>query len=307
MKKLTYLVSAIAAGLVSSAHADISVSGSGSVAYQSSGSDNNLHNGGSVNFAMSTTAASGMTVSMAGNIENTTTSGGPAGAVDGFDNLTFATGGVTITVGHDIGLPDGVGEVGGLVSDLTALNSNAITSTTGIYDDEGAGVSLSTSFGSAAVSLYYVADSTPTASGDIDGAADTGSGIKLSTSFGDVAVTAGYAAYSDASRDDTESGVSASYVTSAGTITAGYTASTGTSDGNSVGVKYAMDLDADTAIAFGYQDHQVGSNSGRATDVTLSRSLGGGVSVYAEMRSTSGDTGTSGNASTMSIGTSVAF
>jgi collagen type VII alpha len=305
MKKLTYLVSAVVAGLFTSAHADVSVSGSASVVYQSAGSDTNLHNGGAVSFGLSTTTASGMTVSTSAGITNSTTSGS-AGAVTGWDNLTFATGGVTLNVGNDIGLPDGVGEVGGLVGDTAAVGSAGITSTTGLTDDEGTGISLSTSLGSAGLSVYYVADSAPGATGDIDGATGTGSGVKITTAVGDVGLTVAYAAHSDTGVDDTETGASASYATGMGTISVGYTTSTGANDGNSVGVAYSMDLDADTSLGIGYQTHDVNSNSGRATDVTISRSLGGGMSVFGELRSTSGDTGTGEN-STMAIGTSVSF
>ena len=305
MKKLTYLISAIAAGLFSSAHADVSVSGSGSVVYQSAGSDANLHNGGAVSFGLSTTTASGMTVSTSAGITNSTTSGS-AGAVTGWDNLAFATGGVTLTVGKDIGLPDGVGEVGGLVSDTTAVGSASITSTTGLTDDEGAGISISTSLGAAGLSIFYVADSAPAAVGDIDGATGTGSGISITTAVGDVGLTVAYAAHSDTGVDDTETAAAASYAMGAGTISAGYTTSTGTNDGNSFGVAYSMSLDADTSLGIGYQSHDVNSNSGRATDVTISRAMGGGMSVFAEIRSTSGDTD-AGENSTMAVGTSVSF
>jgi len=305
MKKLTYLISAIAAGLFSSAHAEVSVSGSASVVYQSAGSDTNLHNGGAVSFGLSTTTASGMTVSTSAGITNSTTSGS-AGAVTGWDNLTFATGGVTLTVGKDIGLPDGVGEVGGLVGDTAAVGSAGITSTTGLTDDEGAGISLTTSLGGAGLSVYYVADSAPGATGDIDGATGTGSGVSITTSVGDVGLTVAYASHTDTGIDDTETAASASYAMGAGTISAGYTTSTGTNDGNSFGVAYSMSLDADTSLGIGYQSHDVNSNSGRATDVTISRAMGGGMSVFAEMRSTSGDTN-AGENSTMAIGTSVSF
>lgn len=307
MKKLTYLISAIAAGLFSSAHAEVSVSGSASVVYQSAGSDTNIHNGGAVSFGLSTTTASGMTVSTSAGITNSTTSG--TGAVTGWDNLTFATGGVTLTVGNDIGLPDGVGEVGGLVGDVAAVGSAGITSTTGLTDDEGTGISLTTSLGGAGLSVYYVADSSPssdTGIGDIDGATGTGSGVKITTAVGDVGLTVAYAAHSDTGIDDTETAASASYAMGAGTISAGYTTSTGANDGNSFGVAYSMSLDADTSLGIGYQSHDVNSNSGRATDVTISRAMGGGMSVFAELRSTSGDTD-AGENSTMAIGTSVSF
>jgi len=306
MKKLTYLISAIAAGLFSSAHADVTVSGSMGVAYQSAGADTDLHSGGAVSFGLSATTASGMTISSGAGITNSIT--GSAAAVTGFKNLTFATGGVTLSVGSDIDLPDGVGEVGGLASDLAVLGSAAITSTTGLTDDEGAGVSVSTSLGDAALSVYYVADSSldGAGTGDIDGATGTGTGVKISTAVGQVGVTAAYSSHSNTGVDDTETAAAVSYAMGAGTISAGYTTSTGAKDGNSIGVAYSMSLDADTSLGIGYQSHNVNSNSGRATDVTISRAMGGGMSVFAELRSTSGDTD-AGENSTMAIGTSVSF
>jgi hypothetical protein len=306
MKKLTYLVSAIAAGLFSSAHADISVSGSASVAYQAAGSDTNLHNGGAISFGLSTTTDSGLAVSTSAGMTLSTTSA-TGGSVTGWDNITFATGGVTLTVGNDVGVPDGTGDVGGLVGDVAAVNNQGMNSTVGLTDDEGTGVSLSTSLGGAALSLAYVADSAPGATGDIDGATGTGSGVSISTTVGSVAVSASYTSHSDTGVDDTETGISASYASSMGTLTAGYETSTGANDGNGFGVAYSMSLDSATSLGIGYSSMDVNSESARQTDVTISRSLGGGMSVFAEMRSVSGDTGATGEASTMALGTSVSF
>ena len=333
MKKLTYLVSALAAVFgYSAAQADVSVSGSATLAYQSAGSDTNLHNGGSVSFGLSTTTASGMTVSSSAGItlsatatgdgtDNQTASGtstaiteGIEGEVTGFENITFATSGVTLTVGRDVALPDGKGEVGALVSDITALNSKAITNTTGLADDEGAGISFGTSMGDMALTFYYIADNSPNPTkSDIDGASGTQAAILVSTDVGGVGITGAYVSNND-TQEQTETAIAASYTMGAGTLEVGYTASTGGTsgdsdkyEGNSVGVAYSLDLDADTTLAVGYQSHDVNSTTGRATDVTISRSLGGGASVFAEMRSTSGTTGSSGESSVMSIGTSVSF
>jgi hypothetical protein len=305
-------VSAITAGIFTTAQADISVSGSSTIAYQSADSNNNSAHGGAVSFALSTTTDSGMTVSSGAGItlsaSATTTTIGRV--VSGFQNITFATGGTTIVLGNDVGVPDGVGDVGGVVGDIAALNNNGMSKTVAITDDEGTGVSLTTALGTATVGLYYVADSTPsTTNGDIDGAADTGSGAKISTTVGDLGVTLGYATYEDASADDTETGVAVTYAAGGGTISAGYENSTGTNDGNQFGVSYAMTLDA-ASVSIGYSSADVDSTSATQTDVAVSYPLGGGVSVFAEMRSVSGDTGTdtsSTSNSTMAIGSSITF
>ena len=310
MKKLSLLVSAITAGIFTTAQADISVSGSSTIAYQSADSNNNSAHGGAVSFALSTTTDSGMTVSSGAGITLSASSLSASKAVSGFQNITFATGGTTIVLGNDVGLPDGVGDVGGVVGDIAALNNNGMSKTVAITDDEGTGVSLTTALGTATVGLYYVADSTPaTTTGDIDGAADTGSGAKISTTIGDLGVTLGYATYEDASADDTETGIAVTYAAGGGTISAGYENSTGTNDGNQFGVSYAMTLDA-ASVTIGYSSADVDSTSATQTDVAVSYPLGGGVSVFAELRSVSGDTGTdtsSTSNSTMAIGSSITF
>ena len=311
MKKLSLLVSAITAGIFTTAQADISVSGSSTIAYQSADSNNNSAHGGAVSFALSTTTDSGMTVSSGAGITLSASSTGAARTVSGFQNITFATGGTTVVLGNDVGLPDGVGDVGGVVGDIAALNNNGMSSTVGITDDEGTGLSLTTTFGTATVGLYYVADSTPTnkALGDIDGAADTGTGAKFTTTVGDVGVTLGYATYEDASSDDEETGIALTYAAMGGTLSVGYENSTGTNDGNQAGVSYAMTLDSAT-VSIGFSSADMTASSSTQTDVAVSYPLGGGVSVFAEMRSVSGDTGTdtaSTANSTMAIGSSITF
>ena len=64
-----------------------------------------------------------------------------------FQNITFATGGVSITVGNDVGvLMVLVMLVAQLVTSQHQKN-NGMSKTVGITDDEGTGVSLSTTFG----------------------------------------------------------------------------------------------------------------------------------------------------------------
>jgi hypothetical protein len=311
MKKLSLLVSALTAGIFTTAQADITVSGSSVIAYQSADSNNNTAHGGSVSFGLSTTTDSGMTVSSGAGMTLSASDTDGARALTGFQNITFATGGTSITIGNDVGLPDGVGDVGGAVGDIAALNNNGMSKTVGITDDEGTGVSVTTSFGGATVGLYYVADSSPAyvTGGDVDGATDTGTGAKISTTVGDLGVTVGYATHSDTSIDDTETGIAVTYAAMGGTLTAGYETSTGAKDGNQFGIKYAMSLDS-TSVTVGYSSADVDSKSATQTDVAVSYPLGGGVSVFAEMRTVSGDTTTdtsSTSNSTMAIGSSISF
>jgi hypothetical protein len=310
MKKLSLLVSALTAGIFTTAQADISVSGSSVIAYQSADSNNNSAHGGAISFGLSTTTDSGMTVSSGAGMTLSASDTDGARTLTGFQNITFATGGTSITLGNDVGLPDGVGDVGGVVGDIAALNNNGMSKTVGITDDEGTGLSLSTSFSGATVGLQVVVDSSPVVNtGDIDGAADTGAGASFSTAIGDVGVTLGYATYEDGSTDDEETGIAITYAAMGGTLTAGYESSSGANDGTQVGLKYAMALDA-ASVTIGYSSADVNDKSANQTDVAVSYPLGGGVSVFAEMRSVAGDTvadtATKSN-STMAIGTSIAF
>ena len=222
---------------------------------------------------------------------------------------------LSLIVGVGVGLVlvlvfGGVGDVGGAVGSIAIINNNGMSKTVGITDDEGTGISVTTSFGGATVGLYYVADSSPGGnSGDIDGATDTGTGAKISTTMGDLGVTVGYATHSDTSLDDTETGIAVTYAAMGGTLTAGYESSTGAKDGNQFGVKYAMSLDA-ASVTIGYSSADVDSKSATQTDVAVSYPMGGGMSVFAEMRTVSGDTGTDSATtanSTMALGTSIAF
>ena len=308
MKKLSLLVSALTAGIFTTAQADITVSGSSVIAYQSADSDNNSAHGGGISFGLSTTTDSGMTVSSSAGFSLSASGAAQTDrALTGFKNITFATGGTTITVGSDVGVPDGVGDVGGAVGDITALKNKGMTNTVGITDDEGAGVSVSTGFGGATVTLVYVADSgTITNSGNIDGATGTGTGASISTTMGDLGITVGYATHADTNIDDTETGIAVTYAAMGGTLTAGYETSTGAKDGNQFGVKYAMTLDA-ASVTVGYSSADVASTTATQSDVAVSYPMGGGMSVFAEMRSVSGTIGGSGAASTSAIGTSISF
>jgi hypothetical protein len=307
MKKLTYLVSAIATGLFSSAHADVSVSGSASVAYSAAGSTTQLQNYGSIGFGLSTTTSSGMTISAGGGFSRDIAT---ATALTGFDGLTFSTGGVTIEVGNDVALSDAVGDLSDVASSVASQEVSPVTNTASVQTDEGAGVGLTTSFGDASVYLAYVGnggvDGNPEAR--LDNATITGASAKISTTVGALGVTAAYVTVNGGT-DDTETGVAVSYGSSMGTISAGYGSTTGTNDGSLASAAYSLALDADTSVAIGYVTHEVGSTTGSTTEIKLARSLGGGASVFLESVSTNGTVTTSSvnNASGIAVGTSVSF
>ena len=345
MKKLAYLATAIFAGLgfTSTASADVSVSGTSKLAYTAAGSVTKLHTLGTVDFGLSTTTSSGMTISSGASISMSTS--GTAVAT-GWDGLTFATGGATIEIGTDVALADGVGEVQGVHAFDGTLDHSGIDGVSrqvAISDDEGTGIGLSTSFGGASVSLAYVANTGQDgeSSGRIDNATASGSSIKVSTSVGDLGVTVAYVTQDTGSVNNTETAAALSYASDMGTLTVGYGSSGGTYDGTVASASYKMALDGDTSIAVGYAAYDVrngtaqtsysrsnnftsvtvsgdntalitvtpttltaASSSGTAANVSVVRSLGGGASVFADFGTVSGTVGGTGVAGASGLVTS---
>ena len=320
MKKLTYLISAIAAGFTASAHADVSVSGSGSATYISNQANNGIVTiGTDVSFGLSTTTANGMVISTSLALsQDPDADGGPAG--DGGQAISFATGGSTITVG-DVEISDTPGAVGGVVGgvldDNSGLNSDVETA---FDDDDGTGVKLSTAVGGATLTVGYIADLNTNDKANIDATtAETATSAVVSMPMGGFTLTAGIGS----SDTESSSGASIAYAMGGGTLTVGYmqadlTASTTdggdatandlSADGQStvVGATYKMALDADTSLALGYASKKDGdSESVTQTELALSRSLGGGASVFIEMQNLSGDATADGTA--IAFGTSVSF
>jgi hypothetical protein len=341
MKKLTLAISAIAAAFgAASAKADVSVSGSGSAAYiapAGSGADSKLNVGQFVSFGLSTTTASGMTISGGMGLSNTiTTNAGQA--VSGGQSLSFATGGATITIG-DVEAADTPGSVGGVVGgqvgDNGGLNSDVAT---GFADDDGLGVAFSTAVGSSTLSFTYVANDDVDTLGAINAAGSNSlMSAGLTVPMGAYTVSVGVA---DSDTGESSSGASVSAAIGGGTLTVGYsqqtlkeaekdtaavfgfasasatkrsstTAATEgdlTADGDTtvMGATYVMALDADTTISLGMQNAKdADSDSTSQFDASISRALGGGASVFLDIRSLNGDASTKGSA--VAVGTSVSF
>jgi len=321
MKKLTLAISAIAAAFgAASAQADVSVSGSGSAAYiNDAASATKLNVGQFVSFSMSTTTSSGMTVSGGMGLSNTITTDAGQG-VSGGQTLAFATGGATITVG-DVEAADTPGAVGGVVGgqigDNGAFNSKAES---GFADDDGLGFSLSTAVGGSTLSLVYVGNDNVNTLGELNSSTaghDAITSASITMPMGMYTITAGVA---DSDTGESASGASVAAVLGGGTLTVGYSLQTlvdGTSDATTsdlsqdgdttqMGATYAMALDADTSVSIGIQNTKdADSDSTSQFDASVSRALGGGASVFLDIRSLSGDTTQDGSA--IAVGTSVSF
>jgi hypothetical protein len=315
MKKLLIMVSALTAAVFSSAKADVSVSGSAGLHITSGGNvvdgDSNstsgtlFMNGGGVSFAMSTTTAGGMTVSSSGGISLDSNDSDTSKGVSGLASVSFASDGFTFTVGDVDLVGDGTGHVGNVASD--AVDNGGYTATgiaTGVADTEGYGFTATTTVGTASVSLAYLVDTKNTAVNNAESAGgEYGTGLSISLPMGPMTVAVGYSNI-DGTADETSNGVSIAYGIAGGTLSLGYESTDESTDSSTMAAAFSGSLDADTTYAIGYTDGEQGSSASTRTEAKITRSLGGGVSVYAEIQNNDG-TGTSGT--NMSFGTTVAF
>ena len=362
MKKLTYLASAVAAGFSANAVADVSVSGSGSAAYVNDVTgDGNITMGSSVDFGLSTTTANGITISTGLSI-TVDTDGDAAAAVGGGQKLTFASGGATIVVG-DIEIADTPGSVAGVISgstdDVAGFDSDVAD---GFDDDDGMGVSLSTSAAGASIKVSYIFDDDNDSLVNTTDADAAASSFGVTMPVGNMTFAAGIA---DSDSGESASGASVSAAIGGGTVQIGYsnqtmiadpsagvtTGFTTTFDSNSAGTSantansisgtllaatdstsvavvgtesamdaasagdttvwsaaYSMALDADTSFSTSYKNAKdADGDSINQFEMSISRSLGGGASVYIDMANLNGDVDGSTDGTAFGFGTSVAF
>jgi hypothetical protein len=324
MKKLIIALSAIAAavGFTTSAQADISVSGSSNVAYLSTsanttGGDEELAVGNTVDFSMSTTTSGGIGISASMSLSQDYDVNKGMG-VDGGNSVTFTTGGSTIVVG-DVEISDTIGSVGGVVNgpldDASDLDSSVAS---GFLDDDGLGAELTTAMGAASINISFVsnddADNFGILNSSVSGA-NAATSASITMPFGAYSVTVGVA---DSDSGESSSGASASGTFGGGTATIGYSNQTLIATGNSklstggdsevIGATYVMSMDADTTISVGYQNKKdADSESSTQTDLSVERSLGGGATVYLDIRNLTGDTASDADGTAIGFGTSVAF
>lgn len=321
MKKLLILLSAIGAMFTTTTHADISLSGSSDAAYLStSGSDaegdSEIAVGASVDFAMSTTTASGMSISAKMGVEQDY-DGDNNHEVTGGQNVTFGLTGAKIVVG-DVEISDTIGAVGGVVGgvldDASDLSSSVAS---GFIDDDGLGVELTTAVGTASLNISYVANDEDDNFGIMNSATagdDAAMSASISLPMGAYSVTLGVA---DSDSGESSSGAEVAAALGGGTLTVGYSQQTLTAanadlavagDSDVFGATYSMSLDADTSVAVGYQNRKdADSQSSTMTELSISRALGGGASVYLDLQNLSGDTAANADGSAIAFGTSVSF
>jgi len=308
MKKIAYLTSAVLAGLgfSTAAKADIAASGSyGATIINGSATTSEFMTGGGISFAMSTATAGGMTVSASGGISLDSNDADNTKGVSGLDSVTFGVDGFSLKMGEMALSGAGAGEVGFVNSDH--VDEGGYTNTgivTGVAQTEGYGFVASTTVGGASVSLSYMADY---ANGQVNSAStsagDTGTGISVTLPVGTMSVNFGYANITGTTAE-TSSGGSVSMALGGGTAKVGYASTDEATDSTATSLSYAGSLDADTTYAIGYTTGEQGANSSQQLEAKIARSLGGGVSVFADFQN-HGGAGTPGT--NMAIGTSVSF
>ena len=345
MKKLLTFVSAITAGAIGTAAAEVSVSGSGNFYYSSASGDtaetaqedSMSVTGGSVVFSMSTETTNGITVSGSASITadtddiaEYTASGAAAGGVaTGMSSLTFGMDGMTITLGDINNAGSGTGE-GGDVATFASTHAGHYAGTAaaaGANDSamdgvaDGTGINVSTSMGGASVDLTFVSKVGSGRNSLLSASTTTGysSGYAINVGF-DVAgasvnvAAGGSQAKATATDNNTATALEVSYPASdALTLTVGGSSGTiagGDEDNMFITAAYAMDADTTLSLGYGSGDNTTSGvlDKQTATTVNVSRSLGGGVSVFAEYAAVANDNGAVGTSgSAMTVGTSVSF
>ena len=294
MKKILLAISALSAALFSTAaNADISVSGSANAVYVDAEGNSEGHVGGTISFSMSTTTDGGVTISTGGQITNDPDAAGGAGTASGMTALTFAFANGSITVADDVAVPAGTGLVGELVGHA---DSNQVTHTNDVTlaTDDGSGISASTSLGDMTLSATYFYDGAHAQ--NIDGGTTTGAGASLTIPLGDMSLV-----------------VSSSSVDANGTLSLGIETTNGdtaATEGEAYSVAYSTTLGG-ASVGVGYTGFDANSNTSQKTDVTVSQSIGGGASIFAEFSNLSGaGAAAAGNTTgegVVAVGTSVSF
>ncbi len=304
-------ISALSAAMFStSANADISVSGSANAVYVDSGGNSQSHIGGTISFSMSTTTDGGVTISTGGQITNDPDSNGGAGGASGMTALTFGFANGSITVADDIAVPSGTGLVGELVTHAD-VNMPTHTNDVTIGTDDGSAVKGSTSLGDMTVSAVYVYDGAH--AGNIDGGTTTGQGATLTVPLGDMSLVVSTSQMDVAGTEDSSSGGALTMTAGGGTLSVGVETTSGdtaANEGEAYSIAYSTTLGG-ASVGVGYSGYDANSTTSSKTDVTLSQSIGGGASVFAEFSNLTGAgvaaEGNNTSESVVAVGTSVSF
>ncbi len=321
MKKILLAISALSAALFSTAaNADISVGGSMKAVYVDAEGNADAHIGGAISFSMSTTTDGGVTISAGGSISNDNDATGNNTAATGLTALTFGFANGSITIANDVAVPNGTGLVGELV---THADSNQVTHTNdvAINVDDGSGISGTSSIGDMTLTVTHFYDgSAGNAGGHNDQISDgtiSGTGVSLTMPLGTMSLTASTAETDEAGVNYASTGAALTMTAGNGTLGIGYESThndtTGAAtEGEAYSITYSTTVGS-AALGVGYTGYEAGTagNLSSKTDVTLSQSLGGGASVFAEYSNLTGAGAAAPAATTaesvVAIGTNVSF
>lgn len=310
MKKLLLAISALSAALFSTAaNADISVSGSANAVYVDADGNSEGHVGGTISFALSTTTDGGVTISTSGQITNDPDAAGGAGTASGMTALTFGFANGSITVADDVAVP-GAGKVGELVGHADS-NQVAHTNDVALTTDDGSGISASTTVGDMTIAATYFYDGGHNQ--DIDGGTTDGAGVSITIPFGSSTLTVASSSVDAAGTNDTATGGALVMPVSGGTLSLGLATTSGdtaATEGEAYSVAYSTTLGGAT-VGLGYTGYDANNNTSSMTDVTISTSLGGGASLFAEYSNLTGAGAAAAAQGTaegvLAVGTSVSF
>jgi len=244
------------------------------------------------------------------NVNAITSSTLAAGSVDSdaFEAISFTTASGTLTYAADLDVDYaglGVGDV--TTSDLADANVDAGSSTLTTSAHDGNGFSYSTSVGGTALTVGYLLDNSGGSDMiDTSGTFNSTIAVKAALPLGPLSTTIGYT-QDDNTDKNTTMGASASMAAGSGTLSIGYVTSDAATDTTEMSAAYSTSLGA-AAVAVGYStvDTDGAANTNTITG-RISQSVGTGASVFAEFVNRTGKASSTGEGSSLLLGSSFAF
>ena len=195
----------------------------------------------------------------------------------------------------------------------------AHTNDVAINVDDGSGVSGTASIGDMSITgTHFYDGSAGTAGGHNDQISDgtiSGSGISLTMPLGTMSLTASSAETDEAGVNYASTGAALTMTAGSGTLSIGFESTSNdatgvATEGEAYSASYSTTVGS-AALAIGYSGFDANNNTSSKTDITISQSLGGGASVFAEMSSLTGAgaaaPGNTTSESVVAIGTNVSF
>ena len=309
------MTSVLLAGFFGTAQADVSVSGSAGLSVTSVGDATNITNSGGVKFGLSTTLENGMTIKSSGlslGIDEDSLTDKSIDDTDAFYNLTFSSGGTSLTIGADVENDFADLGVGGVAGDAVSISLGAGTSALTTGDDVGAGFALSTSLGGASVNLGYIYDdANATNAADFGGnGLDTATALQVSLPIGPLSATIGYQDNDNATDGVTMTGASVAYAVAGGTVKVAYVSAdsvAANTDAVQTSGSYSTTLADGTSVSVGYSATDEDAVAVTTDfEVSVSRSIGTGASMFIDFHNRD-SVAANTESSAVAIGTSVSF